>query len=558
MRRLTVRRFAAILLAGGGLVALSIPRVGYAAAPDVRIVTPANIDIDGSNGDWDSQSKDFLAEMYKAGNPDKEILAKFFGRYDCDTKTFYAHVVTVSNWTILPSDNDNYVKLGQSDKLVDGNDGTGGGPPDFAYIGVKAWEASFKLAPGSYLGDGGLNVHAEVQPENRADTAAVAGRRLDVIINCPKPTPTPEPTATPTPPPTPTAPPTAPPTEPPDAVRVRQRGAVRAASEAPSGSEAPSASASEAPSRPPARCRRRRRARSHRAASPRRHPPASRRPSRRRSRARSPARAASPRPARARRPRRARRRPRAWLRPRASHRPSPPPSRARSRARARLRRAASNRRSPQARRAATAPELTAPPLVVAKVDDKGTSTRDDDRLDRRGGVRGADRRRRRRVRARRRRRQRDRRPRVTQGVLGLSARWPRRLLGEGGPAAGWAGDRRRDAGEVPDPGDAGELLRGRRQEALPGRTRTTRAGTPSRSSSTRRSAPRPRRSARRLPPPIRTPWRPVRRPAMTRCGCSSWSSGRPPAPPTWPARRPGGGPDRTQLCRRTRSTRTVR
>ena len=121
MRRLTARRFAAILLAGGALVAVSIPRVGYAAAPDVRIVTPANIDIDGSNGDWDSQSADFLSDMYQAGNPDKTVLSKLYGRYDCGTNTFYVHVVTVQGWSILPSDNDNYVKLGQTDKLVDGS-----------------------------------------------------------------------------------------------------------------------------------------------------------------------------------------------------------------------------------------------------------------------------------------------------------------------------------------------------------------------------------------------------------------------------------------------------
>ena len=142
MRRLTACRFAAILLAGGGLVAVSVPRVGYAAAPDVRIVTPAGIDLDGHNGDWDSQSADFLSDMYQAGNSAKPVLSKLYGRYDCGTNTFYVHVVTVQGWSILPSDNDNYVKLGQTDKLVDGSDPPGGSPPSFAYIGAKAWEAS--------------------------------------------------------------------------------------------------------------------------------------------------------------------------------------------------------------------------------------------------------------------------------------------------------------------------------------------------------------------------------------------------------------------------------
>ena len=258
---LTARQFAAILLAGGALVAVSIPRVGYAAAPNVRIVTPANIDIDGSNGDWDSQSADFLSDMYQAGKPEKPVLSKLYGRYDCGTNTFYVHVVTVQGWSILPSDNDNYVKLGQTDKLVDGSDPPGGSPPSFAYIGAKAWEASFDLDPGSYLGDGGLNVHAEVQPDGKGDTSAVANRRLDVVITCPNPTPTPAPTATPTPKPTATRPPahadhaasaspSAGPSEQPSEAPSASASEGASASEAPSApsSEVPSAPASEMPS----------------------------------------------------------------------------------------------------------------------------------------------------------------------------------------------------------------------------------------------------------------------------------------------------------------------
>src|SRR6186713_2696387 len=135
MRRLSVARSAIVLLAACALVALTIPLAGYAAAPNVRPVTPANITIDGSNGDWDEQSLDYLADMYEAGKPEKDVLSKLYARYDCGTGTMYVQVVTVDGWTIVPSDNDNYVKLGPSDKLVDGSDTPGGGPPDFAYVG---------------------------------------------------------------------------------------------------------------------------------------------------------------------------------------------------------------------------------------------------------------------------------------------------------------------------------------------------------------------------------------------------------------------------------------
>ena len=49
------------------------------------------------------------------------VLSHLYGRYDCSTQTFYVLVVTIRGWAILPSNNDNYVKLGQTQKLVDGS-----------------------------------------------------------------------------------------------------------------------------------------------------------------------------------------------------------------------------------------------------------------------------------------------------------------------------------------------------------------------------------------------------------------------------------------------------
>jgi hypothetical protein len=152
------RRALAIVL-GVVLLAWRLgPTTIQAAAPDVREVTPADITIDGSAGDWDEPAADFLSDMFEAGKPEKDVLSRLYGRYDCAAETFYVFIQTVPGWNILPSDNDNYVKLGQTDKLVDGASGNNGIPPDFAYIGAKAWEAAFHLDPGSYLGDNGLNV----------------------------------------------------------------------------------------------------------------------------------------------------------------------------------------------------------------------------------------------------------------------------------------------------------------------------------------------------------------------------------------------------------------
>ena len=206
-----------------------------AAAPNVREVTPAGISIDGSRSDWDSPNADYLANMYEAGNAAKPVLSKLYARYDCATETMYVEVVTTTGWKILPSNVDNYVKIGQTDKRVDGSDGPGSTPPAFAYIGSNAWEASFQLDPGTYAGDAnGLNVHAEVVPDTRASTSAVAGRRLDIVIDCsatPTPTPAPTPTPTSTPAPTATAAPTA----------------TSTATAAPTGTPAPTATATAAP-----------------------------------------------------------------------------------------------------------------------------------------------------------------------------------------------------------------------------------------------------------------------------------------------------------------------
>ncbi len=190
------------------LLATLPPQAGLAAAPNIREITPAGITIDGSPADWDTPDLDFLTDMFEAGNPTKDVLARAYGRYDCATQTFYIFVVSIRGWVILPSNSDNYVKLGQTDKLVDGNSGNNGTPPDFAYVDIEGWEASFHIAPGSYLGEGALNIHAEMVPLTMSATAAPVNRRMDAIIDCSNPeTPPPTPSPTPTPPtPTPTRP----------------------------------------------------------------------------------------------------------------------------------------------------------------------------------------------------------------------------------------------------------------------------------------------------------------------------------------------------------------
>ena len=117
------------------LLATLPPQAGLAAAPNIREITPAGITIDGSPADWDTPDLDFLDNMFEAGNPTKDVLAKACGHYDCATQTFYIlSCGSGEQVVLLPSNTDDYVELGQTDKLVDGNSGNNGTPPDFAYV----------------------------------------------------------------------------------------------------------------------------------------------------------------------------------------------------------------------------------------------------------------------------------------------------------------------------------------------------------------------------------------------------------------------------------------
>jgi hypothetical protein len=227
IRRLAAGGTAAVLLA-----VLWAPGIVRAAEP-VRVLDPAGITIDGSAGDWD-RSADFLAQMFEAGNPDKRVLSRLYARYDCGTETMYVFVETIATWVILPSDSDNFVKLGVSEKLVDGASGNDGNPPDFEYVGVTGWEASFPLAPGEWP----LNVHAEVIPRSLHATSAVANRLLAVVMDC-SVTPPPTPTPSPTPSPSPTEIPTPSPTEAPTPTPTE--------APTPTGSPGPTATATTAP-----------------------------------------------------------------------------------------------------------------------------------------------------------------------------------------------------------------------------------------------------------------------------------------------------------------------
>ena len=186
-RRRLAGAFASLAIAGGLLLAAA---PAFAAAPAVN--TGSGITVDGDLSDWGSA--DFFADMYRAAKSDKEVESALLLRYDCTTNILYVGVKAVTGVTIIQSDADNFVKFGQNDKRVDGDDAPPDGTqPEFAYAGTAGWEASFALAPGSYPD---LNVHAQVE-HGGSQTSAVDGRAIAIEIVCGQQNATPTPTGTP-------------------------------------------------------------------------------------------------------------------------------------------------------------------------------------------------------------------------------------------------------------------------------------------------------------------------------------------------------------------------
>ena len=136
----------------------------------------------------------------RRATPQSASSPKRYARYDCAMRRCTCMVFTTTGWKILPSNADNYVKIGQTDKRVDGIDRP---------IQRRVPRLRREAGMGGVLSARSRKVHRGREcserprggrPRHEASTSAVAGRRLDVVIDC-TPTPTPTPTALHWPPP---------------------------------------------------------------------------------------------------------------------------------------------------------------------------------------------------------------------------------------------------------------------------------------------------------------------------------------------------------------------
>ena len=182
----SVRKAVAVSVLGLLLASLCVSPVFANGGPEP---TYGPADVDGNESEWDPTA-DHFADMYRAANGDKPAESKLYLRYDCSTNTAYALVLAEPDVEIIANLlDDSYIKIiesGISSKVVDGNSGNDGTPPDFEWVrlvldGMRAdgWEASFPLDPGSYE----INVHTQII-NGQGETSAVEGRAIPLVIQC--------------------------------------------------------------------------------------------------------------------------------------------------------------------------------------------------------------------------------------------------------------------------------------------------------------------------------------------------------------------------------------
>lgn len=168
------------LLAGTALATSPYPLYG------TRIV-------DGDSSDW-NLDKDFYDYMFRSGDPEFPVESSLYLRYDCPTNTLYVLVLTVPDVYIRAYETRfHWVAINEhSNKVVDGDSGNDGTPPDFAWVGfvptpeggiATGWEASCTLMDGTYS----LFVSARVIDSDKVETSANRGHTatgIPMILDC--------------------------------------------------------------------------------------------------------------------------------------------------------------------------------------------------------------------------------------------------------------------------------------------------------------------------------------------------------------------------------------
>ena len=207
-RHLPFSRTAPAIAAVALVMAAIFAPASFAAAPDP---TYGVANVDGDPGEWDLTA-DFFTNMTNAGNPDQPTLANLYVRYDCDAEVLYGLVLVEDGLHGQQTRPENaYLRIDGAGKLVSGESGDNGTPPDFAWVNpdgtfADGFEGSGPLAPGTYT----LRAHILIDDDS-ADGYAPADtvpRDAPLVVECEEPTPEPTPVVTPEPTPVVTPEPT--------------------------------------------------------------------------------------------------------------------------------------------------------------------------------------------------------------------------------------------------------------------------------------------------------------------------------------------------------------
>ena len=216
MRVTNATRSGRWALAAAGLLTFGLVQGAIAAPP---VPSSGTATVDGDPSEW--VAGDHFADLTRGGVAGRAVVGSLSLRYDCETETLFALVLIDEPDVALATRPENaYLRIGTTGKLVSGESGNDGTPPDFSWVDsdgtyAAGYEASAHLAPGSFTIRSHILILNE-EEEDGYDAVDNVSRATPLEIECVEPTPTPTPTPAPTEEPNPTPTPTPAPTEEPN------------------------------------------------------------------------------------------------------------------------------------------------------------------------------------------------------------------------------------------------------------------------------------------------------------------------------------------------------
>lgn len=143
------RRTRAAMTLGAIAAAFAIALPVLAAAP---VPAKGTATVDGNSSEW--VADDFFSAM--KGSTSTTTWGTLSLRYDCSSRVLSAYVRAEDGVTFLASRPENaFIRIDGAGKLVSGESGNNGVPPDFAWVGLEGtgafgYEASGVVAPGEH------------------------------------------------------------------------------------------------------------------------------------------------------------------------------------------------------------------------------------------------------------------------------------------------------------------------------------------------------------------------------------------------------------------------